>query len=65
MSDSENLIVTPSPEVIALAQVHATLALAAATGNNEGGVGQTVHESNAWYRVAGSKPAADDGEAAT
>jgi hypothetical protein len=31
MSDSENLIVTPSPEVIALAQVHATLALTAAT----------------------------------
>jgi hypothetical protein len=31
LSDPENLIITPSPEVIALAQVHATLALTAAT----------------------------------
>ena len=38
------------------AQVHATLALAAATGNNEAGHGQTAHESNAWFRVAGVKP---------
>ena len=38
------------------AQVHATLALAGATGNNEANAGQTADECNAWYRVAGTKP---------
>ena len=38
------------------AQVHATLALAAAVGNNESSRGQTNHESNAWYLIAGTKP---------
>lgn len=52
----EGHVGTPHPHVIALAQVHATLALAAAVGNNEAGRGQTVDESNAWYRTAGTQP---------
>ena len=44
------------------AAVHATLALAGAVGNNDTASGQTVHESNAWYRVSGSKPEHADAE---
>jgi hypothetical protein len=49
--------------LIDLAQVHATLALAAATAMgaavDDDLAGLTVEERDAWYAVAGTKPGAD------
>ncbi|MGA5424572.1 hypothetical protein [Streptomyces lavendulocolor] len=49
-----------APTLLAAAQVHATLALAAATAMGaafEGDIaGFTVEEREAWYAVAGTKP---------
>lgn len=45
--------VEPDPDVISLAQVHATLALAAATVENEHGEGLADHERDEWRRAFG------------
>lgn len=51
-------------DMLAGAQVHATLALAAATAMqatvDECAVGMTVEEREAWYAAAGTKPSGGD-----
>ena len=47
----------------AAAQVHATLALVAATALNDADGGNTRTEWDAWNEAAGTKPKAQDGAA--
>lgn len=51
--DGSPLIRSDEPQTIALAQVHATLALAAATGVNDGQYGMLPEDHTAWIDAAG------------
>ncbi|TQS30003.1 hypothetical protein [Microbispora sp. KK1-11] len=48
--------------LLSFAQLHATLALAAATAMNDHDGGMSNADFNAWDKVAGVKPAASSGE---
>ena len=52
--EKDGLIGTPHPHVLALAQVHATLALAAATALGREGEGRTQPsmDRDAWFNAA-------------